>query len=80
MNTDKFAQISAQMAELDLEFQELCNVGTLFDPRSIFNEIRKKFTSDHCESILSELEREYGRRSREIVTEFNDLLRLSWNA
>ncbi len=79
MNTEKFEQLSGQMAGLDIEFQDLTGLDSLFNPMSIFNSFSPAWLEENSLTMLQGMERSYGRRAREIVTEFNDLLRLSWN-
>ncbi len=79
MDVVKFGQLSGQMASLDLEFQSLTNLPSLFNPISVFNHFSASWLNDQSLTMIQGLERSYGRRAREIVTEFNDLLRVTWN-
>jgi len=79
VDVDKFNEISAQMAHLDLDFQDLTGLGSLFNPFSIYSQFSPAWLKDNGLTLLQGIERSHGRRAREIVTEFNDLLRLSWN-
>lgn len=79
VDVDKFTEISTRMAELDLEFQDSLGLGSLFNPFSIFNHFSPAWLVDNGLTLMQGLERSHGRRAREIVTEFNDLLRLSWH-
>jgi len=78
MNVQKFTEISAKMAQLDLEFQEITNLSSLFDPFSVFNGMGKEWLENSL-SLLDGIGKAYGARARDVVKEFNDLLRLSWN-
>lgn len=79
MDAAKFEQLSGHMAALDLEFQALTNLPSLFNPISVFNQFSTSWLHDQSLTMIQGLERSYGRRAREIVTEFNDLLRVTWN-
>lgn len=75
----KFEQLSGQMAALDLEFQDITGLPSLFNPFSVFNQFSPTWLKEQGLTMIQGLERSYGRRAREIVTEFNDLLRVTWN-
>lgn len=79
MDAAKFEQLSGQMASLDLEFQSLTGLPSLFNPFSVFNHFSPTWLQEQSLTMIQGLERSYGRRAREIVTEFNDLLRVTWN-
>lgn len=79
MDVVKFEQLSGQMAALDLEFQDLTGLPSLFNPLSVFNQFSPSWLQEQSLTMIQGLERSYGRRAREIVTEFNDLLRVTWN-